>query len=68
MSEDRFQTLNEKIEALIDLCSQMKKENQLLKATSQSWASEKQQLLEKNKQARSRLESILTRLKSLEEA
>ena len=68
MSEDRFQTLNEKIEALIDLCSQMKKENQVLKATSQNWASEKQQLLEKNKQARSRLESILTRLKSLEEA
>lgn len=68
MSEDRFQTLNEKIDSLIALCGEMKKENQLLKATSQNWVAEKQQLLEKNKQARTRLESILARLKSLNEA
>ncbi|MEX2130019.1 MAG: TIGR02449 family protein [Pseudohongiellaceae bacterium] len=68
MSEDRFEALNSKIDALIKLCGDMNKENQLLKATSQSWANEKHQLLEKNKQAKSRLESILQRLKSLEEA
>lgn len=67
MSEDRFQALNEKIDALVSLCSEMRKENQLLKATSQNWASEKQQLLEKNRQARTRLESILGRLKAMEE-
>jgi len=67
MSEDKFQALTEKVEALIALCVEMKQENQLLRANEENWHSERRELMEKNKVAKSRLESILLRLKALEE-
>jgi cell division protein ZapB len=68
MSEDRFQSLSDKIDALIKQSGQMRQENKVLKSTEQHWHSEKQALLEKNKAAKTRLESILLRLKSLDDA
>lgn len=67
MSEEKFQALNEKVESLIALCVEMKQENQLLKANEENWHSERRELMEKNKVTKSRLESILARLKALEE-
>ena len=67
MSEEKFQALNEKVEALIALCVEMKQENQLLRANEENWHSERRELMEKNKVAKSKLESILVRLKALEE-
>ena len=66
MSEDRFDSLNHKVDDLIELCAEMKRENQLLKASENSWQSEKQDLLKKNKEAKSRLESVLVRLKAMD--
>ena len=68
MSEDRFQSLNEKVEDLIGLCADMKRENHMLKATSNSWHSERKQLMDKNKEAKSKLESILVRLKAMDQS
>ncbi|PCJ25744.1 MAG: TIGR02449 family protein [SAR86 cluster bacterium] len=68
MSEDRFQTLNEKVDDLIDVCADMKRENQLLKANENSWLSERKQLKDKNKEAKSQLESILIRLKAMDQS
>lgn len=68
MTEDRFQALSDKIESLITLCNDLKRENLLLKANEHHWISEKQHLLEKNRETKTKLESILLRLKSLEEA
>lgn len=67
MNDERFNTLDQKIDALIELCASMKRENQLLRANEHNWQSERQQLLENNKLAKSRLESVLTRLKSIEQ-
>ena len=67
MSEDKFQALNEKVEALIALCVEVKQENRLLRANEENWHSERRELMEKNKVAKSKLESILARLKALEE-
>ena len=67
MSEDRFESLNDKVETLIALCNEMKQENQLLKATQDNWQGEKQQLIERNKATKHKLESILARLKAMEE-
>jgi cell division protein ZapB len=67
MSEDKFQSLKEKVDALIALCGEIKQENQLLRANEENWQGEKRELMEKNKIAKSRLESILARLKALEE-
>lgn len=68
MSEDRFQSLNEKVDELIDLCADMKRENQLLKAGESSWQNERKQLMDKNKTAKSKLESILVRLKAMDQS
>ncbi|MEX0618102.1 MAG: TIGR02449 family protein [Pseudohongiellaceae bacterium] len=67
MSEDRFGSLNDKVDALITLCGDMKRENQLLRANEHHWQVERQQLLEKNKATKGKLESILLRLKALDQ-
>ena len=66
MSEDRFESLNEKVDNLIDLCAEMNRENQLLKADANSLQAQRKQLLEKNKEAKAKLESILVRLKAMD--
>jgi cell division protein ZapB len=68
MSEDRFQHLNDKVDELIGLCTAMKQENQSLKDGENTWQSERKQLMDKNKQAKSKLESILDRLKAMDTA
>ena len=68
MSENRFLTLSEKVDDLIDLCADMKRENQILKAGENSWRSERKQLMDKNKDAKSKLESILVRLKAMDQS
>jgi len=68
MSENRFQALNEKVDELVSVYSQLKQENQLLKANERNWQNERRELIEKNKAAKSQLESILTRLKAMEES
>lgn len=66
MTEEKFHALNEKVDSLIDLCDEMKRENQALRASEHSWESERRDLVDKNKQAKSRLEAILVRLKALD--
>ena len=68
MTEERFQSLSEKVDNLIDLCADMKRENQILKAGENSWHSERKQLMNKNKDAKSKLESILVRLKAMDQS
>ena len=68
MSEDSFENLTEKVDNLIDICADMKRENQALKASTNSWQSERKQLMDKNNVAKSKLESILVRLKSLDQS
>jgi len=68
MSEDKFQSLTDKVDDLIDICADMKRDNQLLKATQISWQSERKQLIENNKEAKSKLESILVRLRAMDQS
>jgi len=66
MSEDTFYTLNEKVDDLIHLCAEMKHENQLLKANQSSWSEERKQLIDTNNEAKTKLQTILVRLKAME--
>ena len=68
MNDEQLNTLDEKIDALIALCAAMKQENQLLRASQHNWQTERQQLLENNRQAKIRLESVLSRLRSMEQS
>ncbi len=64
-TEEKFDSLKEKVDDLIKVCSEMRLKNQILKASENNWQAERKQLLEKNKEAKSKLESILIRLKAM---
>jgi len=67
MSDTSFNTLEDKVDELIQLCNNMKKENQVLRDDKHSWEDERKSLVEKNQLARTRLEKVLQRLKTLEQ-
>lgn len=67
MTDTSFKTLEEKVDALIQLCADMKSENQLLREQEHQWQIERSNLLNKNQLAKSRLEKVLDRLKTLQQ-
>ena len=67
MSDTSFNTLEDKVDELIQLCHDMKNENQILRDDKHTWENERNSLVEKNQLARTRLEKVLQRLKTLEQ-
>lgn len=67
MSNGNFKTLEDKVDELIRLCNEMKKENQVLRDRENQLRHEKETLLGKQQVARMRLEKVLRRLKSMEQ-
>ena len=67
MPGDDWKALETKIDELIDLCGVLTKENRALRAQQQNWTTERAKLIEKNELAKSRVESMITRLKALEQ-
>lgn len=66
MSQTVLNSLENKLDQLIKLCERLEKENKTLRAKESEWARERTRLVEKNEIARSRVEAMITRLKSLE--
>lgn len=66
MAEMSLKDLESKLDQLISQCQQLGSENQALKQGQDAWAIERTRLTEKNEQARSRVEAMIDRLKSLE--
>ncbi len=66
MAESPLQALEGKIDELIGLCAELNRENQQLKAENASWQQEKQDLIDKNDLARSKVEAMIDRLRSME--
>lgn len=67
MSTSNIKTLEDKVDELIKLCGDVKKENQLLRDKENQWRHERESLVGKNQLARIRLEKVLRRLRALEE-
>lgn len=67
MSNSSFKTLESKVDELVKLCSDMRKENQILRDREHQWRNERDTLLGKHQLARVRLEKVLRRLKTLEQ-
>jgi cell division protein ZapB len=59
--------LEAKIDELIQLCDELEQKNAILQTDKENWASEKSRLLEKNDMARSKVEAMIMRLKTLEQ-
>lgn len=66
LNEQELKGLEIRVNDLIKTCEELKKENQLLKLQQDSYSTERANLIEKNEQARKRVEAIITRLKSME--
>jgi cell division protein ZapB len=67
MSHSTFKSLEDKVDSLIKLCDDIRRENQMLRDRESHWKHEKETLLSKNNMARVRLEKVLRRLKTLEQ-
>lgn len=61
-----LEKLEQHVEHLLRACTQLQNENQSLKAQQEHLMSERAALIEKTESARTRVEAIITRLKSLE--
>ena len=67
MADSQFKALEQKIDELIDLCAELNRENFSLKSEAFSWEQERQQLVDKNELARTKLEAMISRLKAMEQ-
>lgn len=65
MTSDTTESLEHKIDQLVELAGRLQKENTALRERESGLVRERGQLLEKNEQARSRVENMIARLKSL---
>lgn len=66
MSDTDIIKLENRIDELITICDQLKNENTVLRERQDLLVEERNRLIEKADMARSRVESILTRLRSME--
>ncbi len=67
MQDNDLQTLMSRFELLIERVEQLKRQNALLVAQERSWREERAHLIEKNEIARRKVESMILRLKALEQ-
>ncbi len=65
--ENEVDLLVSRIGQLTDLCTRLKEENVSLKTSQESLRTEKAAILEKNNMAKSRVEAMIRRLKSMEQ-
>lgn len=66
MATNDLEALEEKVDELIALSEVLVEENQVLKAKQQSWTTERAKLVEKNELAKTRVESMIARLRALD--
>jgi len=67
MEDVDLQALAAKLDLLIQRVEQLKAHNRQLLASEKSWREERAQLIEKNEMARHKVESMISRLKALEQ-
>ena len=67
-SMDDQPTLNAKLAELETLCAQLIQQHQALELEQQRWRQERKQLLDKNLVVKGKLEAMINRLRSLEQA
>jgi cell division protein ZapB len=65
-TEARVNALAHRIEDLVALCDRLRTENESLKHQQANLSGERARLIEKNEQARARVEAMLARLKAME--
>ena len=67
MENQQLKLLEQRIDDLIRLCGRMDQEIRVLKTAERTLRDERSQLLRKNEDARSKVEAMIMRLRSLEQ-
>ena len=67
MSQDEIKQLENRIDELIEICDTLKTENTLLKDRQEILVEERANLIDKAEMARVRVESMLVRLRAMEQ-
>ena len=65
MTSPLLAQLEQNIDALIERCAELDIEIDALRAKETSWMQEREQLIQKNQEARTRVEAMITHLKNL---
>ena len=66
MTNNPLKELEHKIDELISLCKELNQENRALKAQVAGWRDERRDLMDKNELARSKVEAMIDRLRTME--
>ena len=66
MAVEQLNQLEQQVDELLVLTQVLSKENKALRAQQKSWSTERAKLIEKNELAKTRVESMISRLKALE--
>ena len=66
MAGKQFKELEIKIDELISLCKELNLENGALMAEVSGWRDERRDLMDKNELARSKVEAMIDRLRTME--
>ena len=66
MSGNQLKDLEKKLDELIALCRELNLENGALKAEVAGWRDEGKDLMDKNELARTKVEAMIDRLRSME--
>jgi cell division protein ZapB len=66
MADNTLRDLEHKIDELIALCNELKRENRTLKSEIAGFREERRELLDKNELARSKVEAMIDRLRTME--
>lgn len=67
MEKDAIQQLEKQVDELIYASRRIREENMLLKSQQAAWLTERTQLVQKTDLARTRIETMVNRLKELDE-
>ena len=65
-SLEEMDDLERRVSELISLTKQLSRENKALRTQQENWSVERAKLIEKNELAKSRVESMIGRLRALE--
>lgn len=66
MAANPLKELEQKIDELVSLCRELNRENRALKAEIAGWRDERRDLMDKNELARSKVEAMIDRLRTME--
>jgi cell division protein ZapB len=65
--EQALLAIGDRVDRLLELCRVLQEENRSLRHSQEQLSTERAQLMARNEQARSRVEAMILRLKSLEQ-